>query len=235
MIYGSLATIPERKQSLVMTVESILPQIDQLQIYFNNWEEIPQRYYGHEKIRVVDSQETHFGNQGDAGKFYNCHVLQGYHFTLDDDLIYPQDYVKTYIEKLQEYNHRVIVTAHGRLMQQVPLPSYYRGHIQTFHCRHSLRHDEWVHVGGTGVMAYHTATIDLHHTQFKRPNMADIWLALQAQKQQIPILCLAHPGKWLRLTGKYNKNRTIFRRFRNKDTQQTQAMNSRDQWILYHT
>ena len=67
MIYASMATIPERKDSLATTVRSVLPQVDQLQIYFNGWDVIPERYFKMDKVRIVNSRETHFGNQGDAG------------------------------------------------------------------------------------------------------------------------------------------------------------------------
>ena len=40
-IYANMATIPKRIPQLQIVVECILPQVDQLNIYLNNFEEVP--------------------------------------------------------------------------------------------------------------------------------------------------------------------------------------------------
>ena len=88
MITASLATIPSRIPQLQKTVESLLPQVDRLNIFLNNYTTVPE-FLNHDKIQLG------FGDNsiGDAGKFYWASETKGFQMYCDDDIIYLGDYV----------------------------------------------------------------------------------------------------------------------------------------------
>ena len=51
----------------------------------------------HAKINAVRSQNE-IGDIGDRGKFYWCEKIKGIHLTVDDDILYPADYVEKIVE-----------------------------------------------------------------------------------------------------------------------------------------
>ena len=50
MIRAQIASLPDRVDSLKLTVESLLPQVDSLFVALNNYEAIPD-FLNHDKIR----------------------------------------------------------------------------------------------------------------------------------------------------------------------------------------
>ncbi|WP_422824221.1 glycosyltransferase [Xenorhabdus thailandensis] len=43
----------------------------------------------------------------------------GYLFTLDDDLIYPPDYIEKLIEKIEKYERNVFICVHGNIIDRI--------------------------------------------------------------------------------------------------------------------
>jgi glycosyltransferase involved in cell wall biosynthesis len=63
-----VATLFDRRDALRDTVKSILPQVDKLIVYQNDYYEIFDFLY-HDKIEVISAKSTNI-DMGDAGKFY---------------------------------------------------------------------------------------------------------------------------------------------------------------------
>ena len=194
-ITACMATIPSRKHVLAKVVNSIINQVDSLIIYLNDFEEIPI-FLIDPKITVYKSQNE-AGKLGDAGKFYKSGELNGYVLTIDDDLFYPPDYVKKIINKIKKY--KSIVSFHGRVLKKQPIADYYsKSTTEFYRCLRDVIGDHNVHIGGTGVMGFHSSFININIKDFKVPNMADIWLAKLAQQQKIPIIVAEHKAGWIK-------------------------------------
>lgn len=228
---ASLASIPSRRKLLKITVASLLPQVGHLNVYLNGYEDVPE-FLATDKITVARSQQH--GDRGDAGKFFWASEVEGYHLVCDDDLIYPGRYAQSMIEACKRYGRRAVVGLHGVTLR-TPFVNYYSSR-RVFHFSRSLSADQHVHVLGTGTVCYHTNTIKVHPTDFRVPNMADIWFALLGQRQQVPFVCAAHPSDWLcaQDTGKNN----IFNKLRSgsaKDTAGIQTKTVKDNlpWEIY--
>jgi len=191
-IEASVASIPARKESLRVVVQRILPQVDRLHVYLNNYPRTPS-WLKHAKIDVAHSRDH--GDRGDAGKFFWCDSVAGYHFTLDDDLLYPPDYVATMIEKIEDYGRHAVVTAHGSMLRE-PFNGYLQSRDVYSFCGR-VRTDTPVHIPGTGCLAYHTETLTLYRSDFAVANLADVWFALAAKRQQTPLVVVAHPEQWI--------------------------------------
>jgi len=170
----SIATKGDRPDQLRRTIASLINQCDELHVYDNS--------------RAIDYT--------DNAKFYHLHLLREpcYYFTCDNDIIYPNNYVQHTIELIAKY--RTIITYHGRILK-APVNSYYRGH-QIFDFRGEQPTDLFVHVGGSGVMAFRTDDfnpVDIYASSYLR--MSDLVVSLEAKKQGKKIICAAHKQNWL--------------------------------------
>jgi hypothetical protein len=188
-----VASIPSRRDTLRQVVERLLPQVDSLGIYLNNYLDVPD-FLKNPKISVVRSQDE--GDRGDAGKFFWVDKVQGYYFTCDDDLLYPPDYIENLLKVIEDYGRRVVVGVHGAILKE-PLTSYYQSRKVLHFCK-ALGAPTQVHVLGTGTVAFHTSTIKVTPADFPKPNMADIWLAVLGQVQQVPFLCVPRGEDWIK-------------------------------------
>jgi hypothetical protein len=223
-ITASMATIPTRLQSLEEAAMSILPQVDELHIYLNDFNRVPS-FLVHEKIKVFQSQKC-LGDIGDAGKFYTSESVSGYHFTIDDDIVYPPDYVSKMIDAIKSYKRKAVITIHGRRFKAFPIKSYYHDISDSYKYDSQILRDEKLHIGGTGVMAYHTDTIRFTIQDFKMSNMSDIWVGIKCLQEGIPIICVSHKRLWVTLSKKVDKGYSIYATLNGKDQYQTKLINS---------
>lgn len=194
-IVCGIATIYERKDSLRDTVKSILNQVDELHVYQNGYKGIFD-FLRHEKIKVYSSMDTGI-DMGDAGKFYTVeHHRDSYYLSIDDDIIYPPDYVISIVEGLKRFNNERIVTHHGRKIDETT-KNYHTDYIDSVHFRVRLVKPKEIHFPGTGVMGFYTDTFKLKFSHFTVKNIADIIVGVEAGKQNIKCMCLPHDTNWL--------------------------------------
>ncbi len=192
-VTATLASIPARRKALKQVVASLLPQVDRLCVYLNGYADVPE-FLDHPRIIVARSQDH--GDRGAAGKMFWCEALSGFHFVCDDDIIYPPDYVRRTTQSLAKQGYRAAVSYHGSRLR-FPISTYHSSR-QVLHCMKHVGADTPAHVIGTGVLAYHTDLLRLQRADFPVPNMVDVAFALVAQRKRIPLLVLAHKGRWLR-------------------------------------
>jgi len=222
-VTATMAAIPSRIDALKQVVASIINQVDSLEIYLNNLTYTPE-FLTHPKIKYYHSAEE-IGDLGDAGKFYRAHEIKGYHLTIDDDLIYPKDYVKKCVEAVEMYGRKSLISFHGRKFIKKPAVSYYRSAEIKIGCLYSQPKDERIDVPGTGVMAYHTDTIQFAIKDFEASNMADIWAAKKAKALNVPIMAIKHKFGWIK-HAEINKADTIYANCNGNDGFQTEVLNS---------
>jgi hypothetical protein len=191
---ASMASIPSREKMLRRTVASILKQVDGLNVYLNGYRETPS-FLLDPKIHVVHSRE--YGDLRDNGKFFFLDsVLSGYHFTIDDDIVYPPDYVQKCIVKIEQYDRRAVVGCHGVNLAS-PVEHFMKGR-EVLHFKGALARDRLVNLLGTGTTAYHVDALELSINDFESPGMADLWLAAAAKRQRVPMIAIQRPEQWLK-------------------------------------
>ncbi len=191
-----IASIKSREDSLEKTVNSLIHQADKLHVYLNDYDTVPEFLQKNDKITFYLGKI--YKDRGDTGKYFALDkVEEGYYFSCDDDLVYPDDYVEKTVDYLHSMNNSVIATYHGALLKTGMLTNYYRDRKQV-HYAHFQRMPIPVHIGGTGVMAFYVKTFKPDIKKFRYPNMADIWVGIQAQEKQIPIVCAPRPMKWIK-------------------------------------
>jgi hypothetical protein len=208
-----------RIDSLVKSLESIIDQCDIINVSLNSHEgDIPEILYD-DKINLILSDNS----LGDAMKFYELDKSDGYFLTVDDDLIYPPNYVEYMIAKCKEYGNTKVITLHGRNFNVFPIKSYYAKASERYSCLHHVGKNVSVQFGGTGVMCFHTDLLKLPIDYFKYPNMADVWVGKYCYENNIEILCVRHESGYI---GYIPQTTTIYDVESRNDELQTLVANS---------
>jgi len=146
-----MATTPKRREYATKAIESLNDDYDELFLWVNDTD--------------ID--------YADNGKFWGLTQIDEdcYYFTVDDDIIYPKDYIKQTIKAIEDY--KTIVTYHGRKLTGLNR-NYYKNHKQ-YGCLLTVPEDVEVDVSGTGCTAFRTDYINvegLHKAKDLR--MADL-------------------------------------------------------------
>lgn len=223
-----IASIPHRRYSLEDAINSLLPQVDAVYLFLNNYSESDV-----EQIKQICSEKIEYiigdNKHSDASKFYWADKLSGFILTADDDIVYPSDYAKKIIEGIEKYARKSIVSFHGRTLK-FPMDSYYRDYSAYFGFNNKLAEDVFVHIAGTGCMGWHSSSISVSMNDFPSPNMADIHISILAQKNKVPVAVLAHEENWIQ--GTYSPVNSISSKMKNNDSEQTERVRTVD-WKLY--
>ncbi len=190
-----VASVPARKKNLIRVVGSLVGQSDEIYVALNNYPEIPQELLGDDRIKPILCDNR----IADGYKFIGVDSTDGVYLSADDDLLYPKGYAQRCVEAIDRYH--CIVTFHGKRYDRKPIISYHKSFSTNIRCLGSLAGDTPVHVGGTGVMAFHTKDFPLSLSDIKSPFMADIWVAKRAHELGVKIMALAHKSDYFQYLG----------------------------------
>ena len=190
-----MATMPSRADTFKKVVEKMLPQVDLLYIFLDNFIEIPEFLLNNNKIRVNSSQEA--SELHSSGRFLPIKTLKksSVLINIDDDIIYPDNYVSVLVDALAAYSGRAIVGVHARNF----LPPYasYIEDVKVFHFTQPLAEDTPVDELGSGTCAFLSNVMNFGVNEWVYPDANDIQLALEAQKRGLPRICVKRPSEWL--------------------------------------
>ena len=190
---GAMASFPPRRGSLEGTIASILPQLDSLVLYLNNYDDVPD-FVRHPKIRVVASQEA-LGDLRDNGKFFDLpEDDNSYVFTLDDDLIYPHDYTARMIHQIEMLGRSCVVGVHGVIF---PDDDFSRLNQRTvFHFKQKTP-GRFVDLLGTGTTAWHSSLLKPSLEDFRTMGVCDLWFATLCAHRKIPLYSVPRRKNWI--------------------------------------
>ena len=111
----AMCTQPHRKESMLRVVKTILPQCDRMCICFNNYDKIPDELPKSDKlICVLAGEGKEYKDLGCLNKMLWLGDFPGYYATVDDDLIYSDNYIEELRKKVDYYNGECICTYHGK-------------------------------------------------------------------------------------------------------------------------
>jgi len=182
-----MATTGDRQEYLEKTLDSLEGQYDYIHIWDNSVAKID--YTDNAKFAIL--------------KHYTEPV---YFFSMDDDIIYPPDYVSKTIEAIKE--HKCIVSYHGRILRGMNI-SYYEKHT-TLSCTQSFVQTKEIDVCGTGVTAFRTDYFNPTEIyKAKDKCMSDLVFSLEATKQNKKIMHIGHLKGWI-IAQELPKGSTIY-------------------------
>ncbi len=160
---------------------------------------------------------------------------QGEYVSLcDDDLLYPPDYFKVLIDKLNSLGG--FVSARGRILKPGRVKNYRRERLKSFHALCDVEEDAEVDVAGTGVCLFKRGWFDDLHEWFGRvehPNMTDIYVSYFVKQHGIKRYVIAHKKGWLLHKEKEEGDNYIWDTVRNNCEAQTDFVNNI--WKPYQT
>jgi len=220
----NIASMKSRKESLKQTIQSLLDNTikpDTINVYLNDYQGVPEYLQNNPVIQVYFHPA---GDLADNAKFYCLKGSKGYYFTCDDDLVYPKDYIERVIAQIEFSMRKCVVGAHGILFTKTPIADYYVDRTVK-HCLGEVRISSYVHILGTGCLAFHTDTLSVEMTDFKTKKMADIWFALKAQQQEVPMYCISHSYGWIKQT-EHDQKDAIWNEYKNDNKKQCELVNS---------
>lgn len=115
MIIANLATYPKRHQFLQQIVEAVAPQVDRLNIVLNEYKKVPTELKSFPNVNPIIPPE----DLKDTGKFFPDVSKAELVLLLDDDILYPSDYVEQTVSRYQALGDQPIIASyHGSVYRQ---------------------------------------------------------------------------------------------------------------------
>lgn len=189
----AMATQPSRVNSYINTVWSLLSQCTRLCICFNGFDEIPDNLpKSHKIVAVCASQKTQIPDLGCDNKMRWIGDFNGYYATVDDDIIYPPNYISKLKTALKQYHNKIVVSFHGHIY---PVNDGRINFSRRMLICYDKQHDDiWCHRLGMGTAMFHPKTIGITKDvfmSFPKNTGDDEIFAIWAQKNKIPMLCIS--------------------------------------------
>jgi hypothetical protein len=194
----SLATLFERRNNLNLILPIILNQADILYVNLVNYDEIPN-ILKNEKIII-----NRFDNAGAEVKFTNYNDINDddYFFTIDDDIIYPEDYSDKLIENMLIYDNNAVCCVHGsnidlRKKEEIHSTRGVFGR-KSYHFTSELKENKLVMIPGTGTSCFFKKTFNLELSSLKIKNMVDPYIGCLLFEQKILTYSIMRNSLWLK-------------------------------------
>jgi hypothetical protein len=218
---GGMATMPTRRQTLRKVLEAVLPQLDRLYIYLDKHEAVPTDLAAEPKI--VPLLPSANGMLGGGGKFLGLelHAEPCFYFSLDDDILYPANYVEVLVRALERHRRRAAVGFHAAWFKP-PHQSYIRDRVR-LHFSRALSFDCHADEIGTGTMALYSGNFRFDPRAWRDHGMTDLNAAIEAVKQEIPRIAIRRPQDLLRPIEE-NQDDSIYARLARDDSRETAIM-----------
>ena len=227
MIVGVLATYPARADTLRAAVDSVAPQLDRLTLVLNDHAAVPDWVAGHPNVvPVIPEADTK-----DTGKFIGIPEGAEWLFTLDDDIVYPPDYVARTLAGIGRAvaalgGARVMGGYHGLTYRRARFlgarwlrrligynPHYIANSADTRDFRRALSRACIVENLGTGVAALRAEDAPPFAAVRDAQRYIDVRLASWCHANGIVQVCLPRPDGWLRDAHSGEQAESIFADF----------------------
>jgi len=217
LISVCLASFPPRERKLKKVVECFLSQVDDIYVYLNDYKVVPA-FLNHPRIHVKLGDDA-YGDLRDNGKMYFMDTIpNGYCFTVDDDINYPDNYIERMIRKIEIYERKAIIGIHGTVFAK-PFENYFKNRT-VYHFKNKLERDVVVNQLGTGTVGFHTSLIRPNLEEFYDVGMADVFMAVIAKKNSIPLICIDRDENWMSAMEE-DEGGNLYHEFKKNDSKQT--------------
>ncbi|MEY4348250.1 MAG: heparosan synthase [Actinomycetota bacterium] len=187
-----LTSFPPREEQLKIAIKSLVDQADCIKLYLNEYTEIPAWL---SEFPTVHTTLAVHGDLKEVGKFAQLDDVEGYVSTVDDDIIYPTDYIARSILRLEQYQRKVIIGVHA--VRFNPLNPHYLSDRTVFHFKEPLGSPTPAETMGSGTCTYHTSVIKFTRADFPILGHADLFIGKKSVNEGVPLICVDRPENWL--------------------------------------
>jgi glycosyltransferase involved in cell wall biosynthesis len=214
-----LTSYPPREAGMLMVVDCISKQCDEMYVSLNEYEGDEL-----ERIRRILSKYENVHVDGYVGKddlgcqnkfrrIGECRE-NDYFVSVDDDILYPSNYVEKMVSNLEEIGDDSFVSCHGWIMSfkngRLDMDSPRKSH---FIYSNGVTRFHRVHLCGCGVGICKPKKIGLTFDLFNKPKNSgdDELLAVWAHKNSIKLFVCPHEERWLRANSPVEHTNALWR------------------------
>jgi hypothetical protein len=214
-----MGTIPDRISILELSINSIIKQVDRLYISLNDWNknEIPIFIRNNKKIKYTICNNSGINV---CERWLFCKNFKSFDliFCIDDDILYPPDYVEKMTSKLAVYNNKAFITVHGYSYIDFPINDFIKDKKDFCHFKSEVKISKKVSVPGVGTMLSPASLIDIDKISFI-PYNNDLCMSKYARDMNIPIICIEREANWLSPISQNIGNKVFKLKEKNRDKQ----------------
>jgi hypothetical protein len=194
MIIFSISATPNREKNLSVILPNILKQSDLLFVNLINYKYVPE-ILNHKKIMI-----NRFDNAGSEIRFFDYTNIpnDSYYFTIDDDILYPENYSEIMISNMQDHNNNVVCCVHGSNIDKNLTSDFYKKNRQVFHFKDSLLNNTEVMIPGVGTSCFYKEKTKINIDNYKVSNMSDTYTACFLAEQSIKRISVKREKNWLK-------------------------------------
>lgn len=193
MIIFSLSTTENRSENLNLIIPKLINQADMIFVNLIGYENIPS-ILKNRKIII-----NRFKNAGSEIRFfdYNDCEKDSYFFTIDDDILYPEDYSEVMISNMRKYNNKSVCCVHGSDIDKTLEKDFYKKNRTVFHFKKELKSNTEVMIPGVGTSCFYRGTTNIEIDNYKVSNMSDTYTACFLAEQNIKRISIERESNWL--------------------------------------
>ena len=202
-----LASYPARESGMLAVVAALSPQCDEMHVALNEYEgEALERVLGKLSKYPNVHAKAYVGEEdlGCQNKFRAVDLCgpDDYFLTVDDDLLYPCNYVDTAIDSIDRIGKESFVSFHGSRLKRSGSAGVEK---QVILFGDTCHVDTRTHLAGTGAGICVPGKIGLSFDVFNKPKNTgdDELLAIWARDNSVKLFVAAHPKTWITV------NRTV--------------------------
>jgi len=223
MVVATMATFPARAESAALAVASLLPQVDRLYIYFNGYDTVPAFAQDDRIVSIVGGPDLSAIGKTVAFDYISNSIV----LTVDDDFVYPADYVSRLLSILQRHQGRALVCVHGSIF--APGAQWYYERSTVYTSRKSLGACSFAMLAGSGTAAFDQSALNARYEQFAGQVAVDLKLSLLARNHGIPIICIDREAEWLK---PLRPDGGLWKQFTSRITHHTEIMHQNGPWTF---
>lgn len=189
-----MAAIRDRVDSLQVVVESIAPQLDILYLYLNDYESVPGFLEDFPNVQVFLGCDAEGDLNANGKMVFLKYEKDGIAFALDDDIIYPSNYVDHLLSELSKYKYRACCAVHGSFIHDGSVWYYERSYVAGFRQRRDF--SEIVNLVGSGTAAFPVR--EMRDFDMRGPVWVDLQISLRLLAAGCPLVVVPRSHEWLR-------------------------------------
>lgn len=223
MIVANLATYPARRGTLSDVVRSIIGRVDRLNIVFNQYDAVPDEFRGVPGVNaVIPDHDTR-----DTGKFYVDVSDADWVFFIDDDILYPPDYVDESLRLVGQLGlgaglygfHGSVYSRPRRRLRPslkrlrntfVPVERLIQNSRRNYRFTDTVEAPLYVDQIATNSALMPGRDVPPYDYMRDSQKFVDVRLARWCHERGLPVVCLPHEGTWM---GELRFDETIYHGF----------------------